>query len=205
MVLAICLPLVFLHVDFQPDVTLTLGGVRGNAYLSDLAVLLLGAAGLVSGLKAGFGPLRAGRPVWLAGAALLTIVVAASFYPLVGDTPYAWKAHLPTTVKFVEYALLALAVPLLVRRKADSDAVLVGVAAWSLAATAVALVQFFGWRILEAYPAGRRQPSFLGHHDFAALSGAALAIALVAVALGATSRIDRRVAITAGVAGWLGL
>ena len=204
-VLALCLPLVFLHVDFQPDVSVTLGGVQGNADLSDLAVLFLGVAGLVAGLKAGFTPLRAGLPVWLASAALLTMVVAASFYPLLGDTPYAWKAHLPTAVKFVEYVLLALAVPLLVRRKADSDAVMVGVAAWSLAAAAVALAQFFGWRILEAYPAGRRQPSFLGHHDFAALSGAALAVALVAVALGPTSRIDRRVAIVAGVSGWLGL
>jgi hypothetical protein len=203
--LALCLPLIFLHVDFQPDLTLTLGGVSGNADLSDLAVLVLGAAGLVAGLRADFAPLRAGVPVWLAGSALLAMVVAASFYPLLGDTPYAWKAHLPTAVKFVEYALLALAVPLLVRRKADSETLMIGLAAWSVAAAAVGLVQFFGWRILEAYPAGRRQPSFLGHHDFAALSGAALAVALVAVALGPASRIDRRVAIVAGVSGWVGL
>jgi len=204
-VLAACLPLVFLHVDFQPDVTLTLGGVRGNADLSDLAVLVAAAAGLLAGLRQGFAPLRSGGPVWLATVALLAMVVAASFYPLLGDTPYAWKAHLPTALKFVEYALLVVAVPLLVRRRGDADTLLVGLTGWSVAATAVGLVQFFGWRILDAYPAGRRQPSFLGHHDFAALSGAALAAALVAIALGPASRIDRRVALAAGAAGWIGL
>lgn len=204
-VLALCLPLVFLHVDFQPSLTLTLDGASGNADLSDLAVLAIAAAGLLAGLREGFRPLASGKPVWLAGAALLALVVAASFYPLLGDTPYAWKAHLPTALKFVEYALLALAVPLLVRRRADAVVLTAGLAAWSVAATAVGLVQFFGWRILEAYPAGRRQPSFLGHHDFAALSGAALAVALVAIALGRPARIDRRLAVVAGVSGWIGL
>jgi O-antigen ligase len=204
-VLALCLPLVFLHVDFQPDVTLSARGVRGNADLSDLAILVVAASGLFAGLRLGFRPLRAGLPIWIAGGALLTIVVAASFYPLLGDDPYAWKAHLPTALKFVEYALLAAAVPLLVRRRADAGALLLGLATWSAAATAVGLVQFFGWRILDAYPAGRRQPSFVGHHDFAALSGAALAAALVAIVLGPSSRLDRRIAIVAGVSGWIGL
>ena len=36
-VLGLALPLVFLHVDFQPSFTLTLHGVSGNADLSDLA------------------------------------------------------------------------------------------------------------------------------------------------------------------------
>src|SRR5262249_58364501 len=119
--------------------------------------------------------------------------------------PYHWKSHLPTTVKFVEYALIALAVPLLLRSRADAYAMLAALAAWSVAATVVGFVQFFGWRILEAYPAGRRQPSFLGHHDFAALSGAALVIALVAVALGPEWRIDRRLAVAAGLSGGIGL
>jgi len=203
-VLGLALPLVFLHVDFQPSFTLTLHGVSGNADLSDLAVLAVAVAGLVAGIRLGFRPLRTGALVWLSSAALLALVGAATFYPLLGSETYHWKSHVPTAVKFGEYALLALAVPLVVRRRADARATLAALAAWSVAATVVGFVQFIGWRILEAYPAGRRQPSFLGHHDFAGLSGAALAVALVAVALPAW-RIDRHVAVASGVAGALGL
>jgi O-antigen ligase len=202
--LGLALPLIFLHVDFQPSFTLTLHDVSGDLDLSDLAVLAAGLGALVSGVRLGFRPLRAGAVVWLAGAALLLMVVAATFYPLLDATPYHWKSHLPTAVKFAEYALLALAVPLLLRRGSAASAVLASLAAWSVAATVVGFVQFFGWRILEAYPAGKRQPSFLGHHDFAGLSGAALAVALVAIAL-PSWRVDRRLAFAGGVAGALGL
>ena len=54
------------------------------------------------------------------------------------------------------------------------------------------------------WPAGRRQPSFLGHHDFAALSGAALALGLVAIALPAW-RVNRAPAAAAGLSGAVGL
>ena len=192
--LGLALPLIFLHLDFQPDATLTLGGVSGSADLSDLAVVAVACAGLAAGVRVGFRTLRAGALVWLCGAALLALVFAATFYPLLGSDPYHWKSHLPTAAKFAEYALLAVAVPLLVRRRADAHAALAALGAWSVAATVVGLAQFFGWRVLEAYPAGRRQPSFLGHQDFAALSGAALAVALVAIAL-PSWRIDRRIAI----------
>jgi O-antigen ligase len=202
--LALALPLIFLHVDFQPSFALTLHGVGGDLDLSDLAVLAVALAALASGLRSGFRPLRAGASVWLAGAALLVMIAAATFYPLLGSTPYHWKAHLPTAAKLAEYALLALAVPLLLRSRAAARTVLASLAAWSVAATAVGFLQFFGWRILEAYPAGKRQPSFLGHHDFAGLSGAALAVALVALVL-PSWRADRRVVAAGGVAGGLGL
>ena len=42
---------------------------------------------------------------------------------------------------------------------------------WSLVASSVALVQFFGVDVFDAWPPGWRQPSFLGHSDLAALSG----------------------------------
>ena len=48
---------------------------------------------------------------------------------------------------------------------------------WSAVATTVALVQFFGLDVFEAWNPGWRQPSFLGHHDLAALS--ALVVGLV--------------------------
>jgi O-Antigen ligase len=202
--LGLALPLVFLHVDFQPEVTITLGGVSGSADLSDFAIFAVAAAGLVAGLRLGFQPLRSGARVWVASAALLALIGAATFYPLLGSDPYDWRSHLPTAVKFAEYALLAIALPLIVRRRSGAHALLATVGAWSVAATTVGLVQFLGWRILEAYPAGRRQPSFLGHHDFAGLSGATLSVALVVIAL-PEWRIERRIAIASGVAGALGL
>ena len=203
--LALAVPLIFLHIDFQPTVTVTLGSTPVTGDLSDAAVLALAAAGLASGLGGGFGPLRAGLIAWLAAGAFLTMVVAASFYPLLGDETYHWRSHLVTAAKFVEYGLLVLAVPLLVRRRDAVELLCLAVAAWSVAATVVGLVQFFGWGILDGWPAGRRQPSFLGHHDFAALSGASLSIALLAIALGPGWRASRPVALAGGIAGAVGL
>src|SRR4029078_13484079 len=59
---------------------------------------------------------------------------------------------------------------------------------WGSAAACCGLLQFFGVHMADAWAAGRRQPSFLGHSDFAALSSLALAIGLAAV-LAARRRI----------------
>ena len=40
---ALCVPLVFLHADYQPSFTVSLGGSDATLYLSDLAVLTIGA------------------------------------------------------------------------------------------------------------------------------------------------------------------
>ena len=45
------------------------------------------------------------------------------------------------------------------------------------------MIQFFGGHILAGWPTGWRQPSFLGHHDLAGLSGAAGSVALIWLAL----------------------
>ncbi len=202
--LAFAVPLVFLHIDWQPTITVH-AGIAPSFDLSDLAVIVTGLAALVAGLREGFGPLRSGALVGGASAAFLAMTFASVFTPLASDRAYAWRTHLVSAGKFAEYALLALSVPLLVRRRRDLDLVLGVFVAWSVAASLLALVQFFGWRVLGAYPAGRRQPSFLGHHDFAALSGGAAALAAVSIALGRTWRVPRRLAIPAGVAGVVGL
>ena len=101
--------------------------------------------------------------------------------------------HLVTATKFAEYALLAVSLPLILRQRRQWEVVAAVVVAWSVVATFVGLLQIFGLGIADAWAAGRRQPSFLGHSDFAALSAFALGIGLAAVLRG------RR------AAGWVGV
>jgi O-antigen ligase len=204
-VLALAIPILFLHVDYQPGFTVTVGSADAHVVLSDLAVLAVALAALAAGLREGFAPLRAGWPIWLCGGLFLALVVAASVYPRLWTDDYAASTHAVSAVKFAEYGLLALAVPLLLRRRHDLDLVLGSLVAWSVAATTVAVVQVFGADILGAWAAGRRQPSFLGHHDFAALSGATLSLAVIALAVGGVWRPGTRLLVAAGVAGGLGL
>jgi O-antigen ligase len=204
-VLALALPILFLHVDYQPGFTVTIGSAQAHVVLSDLAVVAVALAALVAGVRQGFAPLRAGWPVWLCGGLFLAMVGASSVYPRLWTDHFAVSSHAVSAVKFAEYGLLALAVPLLLRERRDLDLVLASLVAWSAAATAIAIVQVFGADILGAWAAGRRQPSFLGHHDFAALSGAALSLALIGIAAGGVWRPGALLLRTAGVAGGLGL
>ena len=171
LVLAAALPIVFLHVNYQPGFSIRVGSTSAGVELSDLAVLAVGLAALGQGLRSGFGTLRGAVSLWIAAAALLVWIVVRS----------ESLRHLVTAAKFAEYALLALSVPLLVRRRNDWELLAAVIAIWSGVATFVGLLQFFGVDIAAAWPAGRRQPSFLGHNDFAALSALALGIWLAAI------------------------
>jgi O-antigen ligase len=181
------------------------GSVGVHIALSDTCVLALAVVALAVGRRRGFAPLRAGPLLWIAAGALLAMIGTATLYGRAVHGDYRLATHAVTAAKFAEYALIAIAVPLLVRTLADLAALLAGVAAWSAAATVVALMQFFGVDVASAWPAGRRQPSFLGHHDLAALSGAALALALAAIALGRTWPLGRALPVAAGLAGGIGL
>ena len=119
LVLAAAIPILFLHVAYQPGFGVGVGSTTVNAYLSDFAVLAVVLAALARGRRDGFAPLAHGRWLWIAGACFFAWVFAAVVYGHVHDSSYAWHMHGVTAAKFAEYALLAPALPLLVRRAAD--------------------------------------------------------------------------------------
>lgn len=182
MLLAAATPLVLFHVDYQPGFTLGTGATDVDVLLSDLVLLVLGVAVAARIARSGLGPLRAGLPVWLLSGAFLAWVGISTVQPLASARDYSFSQHAVTAAKFAEYAILALAVPMLARRREEVELVLAVIAGWAALATAAGVAQFAGLDVFNPWPAGYRQPSFLGHHDFAALSGTAVAIGLAAIA-----------------------
>ncbi len=160
LLLGAAIPILFLHIKYQPGVRVPLGSTHLGLELSDAAVVVVGAAALLAGLRSGFARLRPGLPVWIAASGLLIWILVRTQN----------LDHAVTAAKFCEYALLAVAAPLL------------------------------GADVADAWPAGRRQPSFLGHFDFAALSGIALGIGLAALIVG-----RRRIGWIPVVSGVIGL
>ncbi|HXH96268.1 MAG TPA: hypothetical protein VNH40_03570, partial [Gaiellaceae bacterium] len=130
-VLGLAFPILFLHVRYQPGLSLPFGG---TFKLQDVAVLAVVLAAVATLRRDGASPLRAGRGVWVAAAVFAVWILAATVYPLARATPYAWRTHLVTAGEFVEYALLAPAVPLLVRRRSDALFLLGVVVAWAAVA-----------------------------------------------------------------------
>jgi len=203
LVLAAAIPILFLHVHYQPGFGVGFGSTTVNAYLSDFAVLAVVVAAVWSGVRDGFAPLRHGRWLWLAAALFLAWVFVEVGHGRAHSASYAWHTHAVTAAKFAEYALLAPALPLLLRRTRDLVVPLWSLALWSAFATAVGVAQFFGAEIFLAGTVGRRQASFLSSADYAALSGAVLLVGLVAFAV-PRLRLGRTLAAVALVSGILG-
>jgi O-antigen ligase len=182
LVLAAAIPLLFLHVSYQPGVAVGVGSTTVNAYLSDFAVLAVVVAAAVSGLRLGFAPLAPGRWLWLAIGLFLLWIFVEVVHGHLHESAYDWHAHAVTAAKFAEYALLAPSIPLLVRTRRDLAPPAWTLVLWSTFATGVGVAQFFGANIFLAGTVGRRQASFLASADFAALSAAALLVGVVALA-----------------------
>jgi O-antigen ligase len=205
-VLALALPVLFLHVDLQPKVTVPLGSDGAEIALSDVAVLVVALAAVAAGRRLGFAPLRNGLWALAAAAVLLALIALGTVQPVLLDRDYASLDHALTAAKFAEYALLALAVPLLVRTRHDLRLVLGVLIAWTAAAAFVAVLQFFGVvPEFRGYRPGGRVPSFFGHHDLAALAGASTSIGLASLALGPVAALRRALLWTATVAGAVGV
>jgi O-antigen ligase len=188
--LALAIPFLFLHIKYQPGVRVPLGSTHLGLELSDLAVVVVAVFAVREGLRAGFGALRPALALWISSAALLLWIAIRS----------ESLTHFVTAAKFAEYALLAISAPLILRRRADWELVAAVIVVWSVAATLFGFVQFLGADIADAWAAGRRQPSFLGHSDFASLSALALGIGFAGVLLA-----QRKVGWVAVASGGLGL
>jgi hypothetical protein len=202
-VLAAAIPIVFWHVKYQPSVDVRLGSTTVGIQLSDLAVLAVVASGIVAGRRYGAERLRYGRPLWIA-AALFFVWIALEIFSRAGSNSYPWQTHGVTGAKFFEYALLAPAVVLVLRRHADLLLLLGVTVAWSTIASFVGLLQFFGANIFVSGATGGRQLSFLGFHDFGALSAAALAVGMITIAVPALG-LRRQVGWVGAASGALGV
>lgn len=204
LVLAVAVPFLFVHERFQPEYQLTLGSTSIDLRLSDVAILAVLVAAAILGARGGFDRLRAGWVIWLPGIALLAWLAFETLRPVSLDDA-RFEDNVVSALKLGEYALLAPAVPLLVRRTRDLTIVVAGIVLWSSVATAVAVVQFFGLDVFAASTAGWRYPSFLGRHDLAAISAVAASFAAAAVAVG-RGRCPAQTFVTAALlAGILGL
>ncbi len=198
-ILALALPPLFLHADHQPALSVGVGGTTFEGRLSDLAVLAVLAVAAVEARRRGLAALRPALALWVAAAALCVWIVAAALYGPAVLPGYPLAENVATAAKFVEYALLAPAVALLVHDDRDLRPALLVLVGWSALATLVGLLQLAGLDFLDVSDPGR-QRSFLGHHDFAALSGAALLVGLATLVLEGSRR---GVALAAGTLGMI--
>ena len=206
LVLAFAVPPLFLHATYQPHVSIPLGGTTVDLTLADAAVAAVLAAAAIRGWRDGFAPLRQARRVLVAAAVLVALGLLSLATPAVLGEDYDYATHTVSALKFAWYALLLPAAVVLVRRLAEARPLFAGVVGWSIAATTVGSLQFLGLvSEFEGKRPGQREPSFIGIHDFAALSGAALALGLVALVLGPARPIGSRWTVPAIVTGGLGI
>jgi O-antigen ligase len=204
--LAASVPFVFLHATYQPSVSVGVGSTSIDATLADAAIACVLAAAGLRAHREGWQPLvRARIVVGLAAAFLLVCAVSLATPSLLGEE-YDLARHAISLAKFAWYATLLPATLLLVRSTRDLVPLLRAVVAWSVAATSWGLLQFLGIvSEFEGKRPGQREPSFVGIHDLAALSGAALVVGALGIALGEGRPAGRRWSFVALGTGALGV
>jgi O-antigen ligase len=200
LVLAFALGPLVTHAEHLPRVTIG-AAADLDVKTADLAVVAVVAAAALAARGGGARRLRASLPLYAAAALFLAWLLATVALAAASGRPYATASHAVSAAAVVEYALLAVVVPLVVRSRNDLVVLLASLTAWAGLAALVALAQFAGLDVLEASRRGHRQPSFVGYHDLAALSGAAFAAGAAVLAWG----VRRRVGVPAAVVGGLGL
>ncbi|HEY3920829.1 MAG TPA: O-antigen ligase family protein [Gaiellaceae bacterium] len=179
---AAAIPLIFLHVRYQPGATVG----PASVYASDVVIAAVVVAGVAAGWRFGWRPLLPVRALWICAIALLAIYAISCFWRPFEET----STHLITAAKFGEYALLAPALVLLLRTRLQLERFLWIFVLWGTAAAGWGVLQFLGVvNEFEGRRPGQLEVSFLGNVDFAATAGATLAIGLVGVALAWRSRI----------------
>jgi hypothetical protein len=205
LLLAGAVPLIFLHATYQPTLSIPVGSTSIDLTLADLAVAVLAGTAGMRLARSGLQLLRPAAFPLLAAAAFLLVALLACFTPLVRGEEYALLPHLVSASKLAWYALLAPAVIVLVETRRDGVVLARAMIAWSLVATGWGALQFLG--IVDEFEGkrpGQREPSFVGIHDFAALSGAALALGIVGLAL-RDEPVGRRWSLAGLAGGGIGL
>lgn len=180
LVLALAIPLLFLDESHEPGLDVGVGFASFHVTVSEVAVAAVLVAAAAAVVMHGALRLNAARIVWIPGVALFCWLGFETFRP-VSYRDALFERHIADYAELLAYALIAVAVPLVVRRAQDLTLVVGVLVLWSGVATGVASAQLAGVDILDAGAAGGRQPSFLTIHDLAGLSVLALAIAAAGI------------------------
>ena len=129
LILAAAIPFLFFHERYQPEASVGVGATTIDVRLSDVAVLVVLIAAVVAATRHGIARLGAahgcgsGEPRCSPGSRSRRSVGLARRRAL--------RRPPRQLLKLVEYGLLALAVPLLVRRSADLTILLGGLVLWA--------------------------------------------------------------------------
>ena len=203
LLVAAAIPLLFLHSEFQPSVSVRVGSTSVDAYLSDFAVLAVVVAAAAVAARTGLRALAPARVLWIVAAVFFVWLLFEVAWGHHATAGYATSSHLVTALKFLEYALLAPAAVLLLRTRGDLLTALWSLVVWSCCATGVGVAEFFGSDVGAKGTVGHRQASFLSSADFAALSAAALLLGLIGLGVPRV-RVPRALATVALATGVVG-
>ena len=168
----------------QPSFSLAVGGTEVTFVLTDAALVVLAGFCLHRLLVPHGSVPRPARAVTVAAAAF-------SFWLVLSSAANGAEA-MTAAVKLLEYGVLALGFVLFVRRPLQLWLLLGVLVAFTVVAVGYGLLAFVDAPFVESSFPARRQPSFLGEHDLAALSTMMLAVGLAALFTPATVSVACR-------------